>query len=102
MWTPLSEALRLSHIRRSLQLDQQIMTTKEEAATTPDALPRGGLRLLGTMGLGSAPQALLLLGNSVVKVAPGDRAGGAQVRAIEPGRVVLDVRGSARTLRVPG
>ncbi|MEM1374421.1 MAG: hypothetical protein AAGF78_08590 [Pseudomonadota bacterium] len=78
------------------------MTTKERAATTEDALPDRGLRLLGTMGTNGAPLALLLLGRTVLRVEPGHMAGSARILAIEPGRVTLDVRGEARTLGVAG
>lgn len=78
------------------------MTSKEEAATTEDVLPNRGLRLLGTMGTDAAPGALLLLGDTILRVEPGDTAGSAQVLAIEPGRVIMDVRGKTRALEVAG
>ncbi|MCH2077335.1 MAG: amidophosphoribosyltransferase [Rhodobacteraceae bacterium] len=80
------------------------MTTPKaaQAATTEDALPGRGLRLLGTMGRKTAPEALLLLGGDVLQVAPGDRAGRATVRAIEPGRVILEVGGANHALEVAG
>ncbi|MEL7299983.1 MAG: hypothetical protein AAFM92_06325 [Pseudomonadota bacterium] len=71
-------------------------------ATQEDALPHGGLRLLGTMGSASAPEALLLLGSDVLRVTPGDTAGTARILAIEPGRVIVEHRGAARALAMPG
>ena len=80
------------------------MTTPKaaEAATSEDSLPGRGLRLLGTMGSSAAPEALLLLGGDVLQVEPGDRTGSATVLAIEPGRVILEVRGETRALEVAG
>ncbi|MEL6916002.1 MAG: hypothetical protein AAFP13_16020 [Pseudomonadota bacterium] len=72
-----------------------------DLATQEDALPAGGLRLLGTMGSATAPEALLLLGNTVLRVSPGDAAGDARILAIEPGRVILEHRGAARALALP-
>ncbi|MEO0676663.1 MAG: hypothetical protein AAFZ02_03810 [Pseudomonadota bacterium] len=70
-------------------------------ATLEDALPQAGLRLLGTMGTPQAPEAILLLRQDVLRVAPGDMAGNAKVIAIEPGRVIFSLGGETRALTMP-
>ncbi|MEM9438563.1 MAG: hypothetical protein AAGA15_16165 [Pseudomonadota bacterium] len=73
-----------------------------QAATTPDVLPPQGLRLLGTMGTKDAPEALLLLGQDVLRVRPGDRAGKSTILAIEPGRIMLKRGAASESLAVAG
>ncbi|MEL6690435.1 MAG: hypothetical protein AAFP28_08950 [Pseudomonadota bacterium] len=83
-------------------MDAMTTPNAAAAATSEDALPGRGLRLLGTMGTSASPEALLLLGGDVLQVSPGDRAGRAKVLAIEPGRVILEVNGESRALEVVG
>jgi len=74
-----------------------------EFATEKGALDLGSMALLGTMVEAAGPRALIRTsGGSVQKVAPGDRIGLAQVRAIGTGMVQISSLGSVETLTMPG
>lgn len=71
-------------------------------ATKTDAIEMSGMSLLGTMVEASGPKALLRLSTGQVrKVAPGDRVGLAQIRAIGAGMVQVTGLGGTDTLTMP-
>ncbi|MEM1236294.1 MAG: hypothetical protein AAGI10_04925 [Pseudomonadota bacterium] len=82
--------------------DQAAVGRAGSLATTQDAMPSRGLRLLGTMGENENPSALVMLGRDVLRVAPGDKAGTATILAIEPGRIIVRHNGKDRSIAVSG
>lgn len=71
-------------------------------ATQRRALDTSGMALLGTLVEPDGPKALIRTANgSVEKVAPGDRIGLTQVRAIGEGLVQIGGLGGTQTLTMP-
>ena len=71
-------------------------------ATEADALDLGSISLLGTMVEQDGPKALLRTSSGrIEKVAPGDRIGLAQVRAIGAGMVQISGFTGTETLTMP-
>ncbi|MBE0452344.1 hypothetical protein [Roseovarius autotrophicus] len=72
------------------------------AATQQNALPPGGLVLLGTMHGPDTARALLRLDNGKIRsVETGAQIGNATVAAIGEGVVILATRGRAHRLEMP-
>lgn len=75
----------------------------ETQATEPDTLPLDETVLLGTMGSKAAMAALIRSANgSVTHITVGDTLHGHDIIAIDVGRVVLTIEGTATTLVAPG
>lgn len=73
-----------------------------ETATLPDALPLRGLTLVGTFGKDGRGAALVRLPSGKIRrLEPGDTLRRFRVRAIEPGRVILESQGQATALDWP-
>lgn len=71
-------------------------------ATEKRAIDTASLTLLGTIEEPDGPRALIrTTGGSIQKVAPGDRIGLSQVRAIATGMVQISSFGTVRTLTMP-
>lgn len=73
-----------------------------DIATEKGALDLGSMALLGTMVDPDGPTALIRTSaGRIQKVAPGDRIGLAQVRAIGTGVVQISSFGTVQTLTMP-
>lgn len=83
-------------------MSEQTNAFTAEQATLPDTLPLHGLTLLGTFGAEGRAGALVRLPSGRVRrVKAGDILRMHQVRAIEPGRLILESQGQAHSLDWP-
>ncbi len=73
-----------------------------QAATDENALPLGGTTLIGTLTGPNGPVALVRLRRGTIRrIEKGDRLNGAQVAAIEDGRLLLNRAGQPEALSMP-
>ena len=83
-------------------MDEQTNDVTAEMATEANALPLHGMTLLGTFGAEGRGAALVRLPSGRTRrVEPGQVLRRFRVRAIEPGRLILESQGQAHALDWP-
>lgn len=73
------------------------------SATQSDALPSGGLVLLGIFGPSSAPEALVRFPSGRLRrVKRGSRLSAGEIEAIDASSLILSKNGQTKRLQIPG